>query len=227
MCYSNLQDLHTCLTAGDISASPDKELLNEILVDIGRAEPHSVVLNFECCDACSDAGFAKQKETVMKLVRLFVDRLHMVMFADFATKALIHDWDANLLGPNPFVPFASECSQNFDLRFKVEALRACPSAQLAAVANLCADGHAHVHAMGGTVVFSLNPVAVDNSRYQLEVLTVAEKVDGRVPKPEPSKMYEELAMKMEMKQPVPRLCSLTADPAVHGAAGHVLLKYPR
>lgn len=31
-----------------------------------------------------------------------IDRGHMCMFSDFSLKALIAQWDSNILGPNPF-----------------------------------------------------------------------------------------------------------------------------
>lgn len=32
-----------------------------------------------------------------------IDKKFLCMFSDFSLKALINDWDASLLGPNPFV----------------------------------------------------------------------------------------------------------------------------
>jgi len=39
----------------------------------------------------------------MSLIQLALHRKHMVMFSDFALKALIGDWSEQHLGPNPFV----------------------------------------------------------------------------------------------------------------------------
>jgi hypothetical protein len=39
----------------------------------------------------------------MEFLKFIIDAGHMAMFSDFSLKALIKEWDANLLGKNPFV----------------------------------------------------------------------------------------------------------------------------
>jgi len=207
--YADLGTLHLAMTGASIDGSNHAVVIREICHDISRAEPHSVVMNFECCSCASESGFRGGAADVMKMVRLFVDRQHMVMFGDFTVKALIKDWDTKLLGPNPFSQIGT-CSNSFDLHFDCDVLRKSPSAQLATVANLCANGSAHVHALGGTVLFTVNPAATDNNQYKLEVLTVAVKVD-QLPVVIPSNV---------------RACTLPSDKDIKGAAGHVLLRYP-
>jgi hypothetical protein len=34
---------------------------------------------------------------------MIIKRGYMAMFSDFSLKALIKQWDSNILGPNPFV----------------------------------------------------------------------------------------------------------------------------
>lgn len=60
---------------------------------------------------------------------MVLDKGHMVMFSDFSLKALIKNWDSKLLGPNPFVK-TGQTSSAFELRFKADELKQCPSAQL-------------------------------------------------------------------------------------------------
>jgi hypothetical protein len=38
----------------------------------------------------------------MKFLKIILDRGHMAMFSDFSLKALIAQWKAEVLGPNPF-----------------------------------------------------------------------------------------------------------------------------
>merc|ERR1719408_403036 len=96
------------------------------------------------------------------------------MVSDFSLGALIACWDARLLGPNPFVK-VGEFSDSMALRFDAEALKACDdSAQLQVLGELCANGEAHVHALGGTKAY-----AVDTSVRPVRVLTVVSALDGR------------------------------------------------
>lgn len=53
----------------------------------------------------------------------------MAMFSDFSLKALISDWNADLLGPNPFVQ-TGETSNSIEMKFNPGDLKECPSAQL-------------------------------------------------------------------------------------------------
>lgn len=142
------------------------------------------------------------------VLQLFLDRQHMVMFGDFSLKALIGSWDTELLGPKPFVKMG-EISNSFELKFDCETLKKCPSSQLVTVGELCDKGNAIVHALGGTIMYTVDRQASDTNRYKLEVLTVAVKVDNRLP-----------------AEGTHRLCTLPTDHSVKGAAGHVLLRYP-
>lgn len=173
-------------------------MVRDFCNDVGRADPQSVVLNFECCPQASNSGFGEYTGTVMKItqvkhlflapctvveivvalitcafLQLFLNRQHMVMFADFSLKGLIAKWDRSLLGPNPFRKEGPEICGQFELRFDPETLRQSPSSQLATVAELCDKGQATVHAQPGTIVFTVDRAAADTNRYKLEVLTEA------------------------------------------------------
>ena len=61
------------------------------------------------------------------------------MCSDFAVEALINDWDAHLLGPNPFIKLGS-CSSSLELGFIPSDLKECCSVQLQLVGQLCEKG---------------------------------------------------------------------------------------
>eukprot|EP01087_Luapelamoeba_hula_P006544 TRINITY_DN1661_c0_g1_i1.p1 TRINITY_DN1661_c0_g1~~TRINITY_DN1661_c0_g1_i1.p1 ORF type:complete len:435 (+),score=102.41 TRINITY_DN1661_c0_g1_i1:196-1500(+) len=205
--YDDLDTIAKCLRGESIDGTNSAEVVREFCEDVGRAEPQSVVLNFECCSHASDSGFSGATAAVMQLTKLFLDRQHMVMFGDFTVKALIKDWDTSVLGPNPFVKIG-EFGSTFDLRFDPQTLSNCPSSQLATVGSLCAKGEANVHAMGGTVLFSVNRAATDHNAYELQILTIAVKVDGH-----------ELPSNAELN-------TLPGNKDIKGAVGHALLRYP-
>ena len=48
---------------------------------------------------------------------MILDRGHMAMFSDFSLKALVKNWDAHQLGPNPFVRVGQHTGL-FELRFE-------------------------------------------------------------------------------------------------------------
>jgi len=183
------------------------ETYQEIVKDIERAEPESVLLNFECCGACSDKGFSHPTE-VFGLLDSFLKHKHNVAFGDFSTKALIHAWDEKVLGKNPLVR-CGELSASFDLRFDAAALRACPNAQLSTVGELCAEtGSAHVGAMGGTCMFSVDFAKVDEEAYTFQVLTVMTHQDNA-------------------EVTTSKTCSVEVGGTTYsGAAGHVSFQYP-
>ena len=182
------------------------------------ASPSAFVLNLECCGCCSEYGFEgddASKAGLWAAIEACLSRGSFVMASDFSLKAIIKDWKPDTLGPLPFVQIPSaSCSTSFDLAFDPEALIACPSAQLNVVGQLCADGKASSHAMGGTIVYGVDETAAaaaEAAGVQLEVLTVAEKIDGMV-----------TASDGRFKQ---RLSSV-ANGGTRGVAGHVLLTYP-
>lgn len=57
------------------------------------------------------------------------------MFSDFSLKALINQWNSELLGPNPFVQ-VGQTSTAIELKFNKDRLLRSPSSQLQAVAQL-------------------------------------------------------------------------------------------
>jgi len=137
-------------------------------------------------------------------VKLFLERAHIVQFGDFSTKALIGVWDEAILGPKPLCQVGSFGS-HFDLKFDPEKLLECPSAQLVKVGELCEEKRTcHVHAMGGTVMFTIDKAKSDTPLYKLDVLTVMTTAEGNA---------------------CPRK-ECTTKRGDSGCAGHVMLTYP-
>lgn len=102
------------------------------------------------------------------------------MCSDFSLKALIGNWDEEILGPKCFKK-TGEFSSGFTLKFEPQTLKECPSSQLVKVGEFCDDGEATVHAMGGTIAYDLvKPIGkLSQDFYKVEVLTVATMLDGR------------------------------------------------
>lgn len=203
----------------------------QVMDAIAQVEPSSVVFNFECCDHCSDNGFAcnsnhqqqSNNSIVMPFVRRLIDAGYMVMFGDFSLKALIHDWDAALLGPNPFQSL-STCNFSMSLAFDSQQLLACPSGQLQSLGRLN-DGISSVemHCLTGTITCTLkeeSEYTVNNDMYTLEVLTIATKVDQFEANPD-AKLEPEIREALK-KTRTRRLLKIGNK---EGYLGHALLKY--
>jgi hypothetical protein len=178
--------------------------LRRLTCDMQSVQPDSVLFNWECCSGCSCEHFPSAPE-VMDLVKLLIDKGHMVMFSDFTLKALIQDWREDLLGPNPFVK-VGEFHSSCQLQFDASCLSACPSTQLQKLGELASDGHADLHAMSGTIAYSVNWIKADCNAYKCEALTVMTKLDGETAKPIPGQGCEVRGQR--------------------GFAGHVLLTFP-
>jgi len=178
-------------------------VIKEIFDDMKSLDPENVVFNWECCSSWSCQSFSNKKQVTMELIKTLLDRKHMVMCSDFALKALIADWSVKELGPNPFVKIG-EFSSSMELRFSPTKLQRCDSAQLVKVGELCENGSATLHALGGTVAFTVQPV--ETSLYELEVLTVATKLGSL----NLSSMHKN------------QICTIDNH---QGAAGHVILHY--
>merc|ERR1711988_731774 len=178
--------------------------LRHLMRDINAVQPDSVVFNWECCGGCSDSGFT-DSSIVIELVKRILDRGHMVMFSDFSLKALIHDWKEDVLGPHPFLK-VSEFSSNFKLAFDTATISACPSAQLQKLGELASDGKASLHAMGGTIAFTVNWQKADCTAYECKVLTAMTQFDGQDILPVPGQGCEAGGQR--------------------GYGGHIMLTYP-
>eukprot|EP01125_Pyxidicula_operculata_P010815 TRINITY_DN355_c4_g1_i1.p1 TRINITY_DN355_c4_g1~~TRINITY_DN355_c4_g1_i1.p1 ORF type:complete len:378 (-),score=81.66 TRINITY_DN355_c4_g1_i1:195-1328(-) len=182
------------------------DTVDTLFKELDSVESDSVVFNWECCSHWSSTSYTigtkEQKQNFMDLVKLLLDKGFMTMFSDFSLKMLINEWDEENLGPNPFIK-SGEFGDSFELKFNPAVLEECPSAQLKRLGQLCDKGSAQIHALGGTIVYTVDKAKSDTSKYQLEILTVATRV-GSTPLPS-------------------QLCSLDGH---KGAAGHVLLKYP-
>lgn len=222
--------LHDYL-ANTQSVPSDLTTWRYLLEDINSVHPDSVTLNWECCGGCSDYGFpgcgaARSRSTrarswfsranpttspTMQLMGLAVRRGFTVMCSDFSLKALIAEWSEEQLGPNPFVKLQEECNHQFQLDFVPSDLQneEVPQ-QLQVVGELCSErGHSIVSAMGGTIVYTVNPRRANTQTYDLKVLTVVSTWSGGMDGiPE--------AMK----------CSVgSKETEKRGAAGHVTLTY--
>ncbi|KAL6059854.1 hypothetical protein QOT17_013888 [Balamuthia mandrillaris] len=186
--------------------SEQEAVLAQILEDVKAVEPDAVVMNFECSGGCNEQGFCSLDKEVFAFTKAMLDRKHMVMFSDFSLKGLIGQWSnfEDLLGPKPVLQidtFSNSC----ELRFQPSTLLECPSEQLKKVGELCEEGLAVVHAMGGTIMYTVDPDRKkDHDLYTLEVLTVMTKADGTLLK------GKDKAVTLGEHQ---------------GAAGHVVLKY--
>ncbi len=66
---------------------------------------------------------------------IVIKRGFFAMFSDFSLKALIKEWDSNVLGVNPFVQ-VGETSTSIQLRFNKNQLLRSSSTQLQAAAEL-------------------------------------------------------------------------------------------
>lgn len=189
---------------GGPAVAAEGEDFRELLASINAVDPASVVFNWECCSGCSGEQF-RDARVVMALMQHLLDKGHMVMCSDFSLKALIKQWSEPHLGPNPFVKIG-EFSGQFFLHFDARELQACSSAQLAKVGELSEDGRVQVHAMGGTLAFTVDWRQARTDCYNLDVLTVASGMQC-----------------VSLDLPEHRLCTAGGRT---GAAGHVLLKYP-
>lgn len=203
--------------AGDL---PFQQAINNFVTLLREKEvtPDCVVFNFECCGCCSEQGFSEDESmarraasetTVVGFIKNMIDRGFMVMCSDFSLKALIAKWDGSL-GPNPFLQVGTFGS-GFELRFDCRKLMDCCSAQLKKVGEMCETDVAQVHAMGGTIIYTVKGDASrSNEHYDLEILTVMTSADGQ----------ENRGLGMQEGD----FCELK-DGAIKGAAGHVLLSY--
>jgi len=241
-----------------------------LIQDIRQVQPDSVTLNWECCSDCNGETFPTQRtrnrigswctmnsgcaNPTMTIIGLALQRGFTVMCSDFSLKALIAEWSEEHLGPNPFVKMG-ECDMHFRLEFIPSELKNedVPQ-QLQVVGELCAEqGSASVQAMGGTIVYTINPHRQKTEVYTLKVLTVANSIDGLencsetnfgeddvlsnglAPKdaftvPPSSNMVDEMAETADARDgcayPEAMMCKIgEGDSAKIGMAGHVTLTY--
>jgi len=147
-----------------------------LAADLALVEPQSVVFNWECCSGCSRDRF-QCTNSPLPLIAFLLSRGFMGMVSDFSLGALIEQWDAQLLGANPFVK-VGEFSDSMNLGFEPATLAACDdSAQLQVLGELCQKGEVQVHALGGTKAFAVDP-SVPRS---VKVLTVVTHVEHGMP----------------------------------------------
>lgn len=189
----------------------------DMLNDIYSVDPDSVVFNWECCCGCSDHGFDNKVTPMPLFSYLLHKRSFMVMCSDFSLKALIHEWDDEILGVNPLKK-VGEFSSRMVLRFDPKKLQGCEdSTQLQMLGELCKDsGEASVHALGGTIAYTIDgnitPQSHPNKSVgwtELEVLTFATELDGNGPERYTRERNE-----------------LLSFDEISALAGHCLLRFP-
>jgi len=139
---------------------------------MAELDPDCTVFNWECSSGYSTGIFPEGAENVLKLVSYLLNKGHMVMFSDFSLKALIPNWNAKILGPNPFVRLPGDFGGTALLKFDPIALKESPSAQLQSVGDLSVNGNCNVQCPGGTITYTINRKAADTKTYELQVLTV-------------------------------------------------------
>jgi len=219
--------------AGHEAVPPAPSAWPNLIEDVRNVPADSVTFNWECCSGCSDSGFPGRSgfrsrasrirgtarsgnnpavaSPTMQLMGLALSSGYTVMCSDFSMKALISEWSEEHLGPNPFMKMSVECNEQFQLDFiPAELQNEEVPQQLQVVGELCAEqGKAVVQAMGGTIVYTLNPHRAPTSVYDLKVLTVVSDWGmGDESLPE--------AMKCSVGNSGNEKC---------GAAGHVTLTY--
>eukprot|EP00816_Leptocylindrus_hargravesii_P010494 CAMPEP_0196802172 /NCGR_PEP_ID=MMETSP1362-20130617/1837_1 /TAXON_ID=163516 /ORGANISM="Leptocylindrus danicus, Strain CCMP1856" /LENGTH=410 /DNA_ID=CAMNT_0042173393 /DNA_START=1804 /DNA_END=3036 /DNA_ORIENTATION=- len=189
----------------------------DMLTDINSVDPDSVVFNWECCCGCGDHGFDNKVTPMPLFSYLLHERSFMVMCSDFSLKALIHEWDDEILGVNPLKKVGT-FSSRMVLRFDPKKLQGCEdSTQLQMLGELCKDsGEASVHALGGTIAYTIDSNVTPQSHpnksvgwTELEVLTFATELDGNGPESYTRERNELLSFKESSALP-----------------GHCLLRFP-
>lgn len=225
--------LHVYLE-GSVPVPGDQPLWRSLVDDVNQVEADSVTFNWECCSSCGDKNFPCPRgqgprqapafaepemepedrhavdlaSPTMQFMGFALRKGFTVMCSDFSLKSLIHEWSAEHLGPNPFVKIGT-CNHQFQLEFVPAELQheEVPQ-QLQVVGQLCSDqGKAVVEAMGGTILYSVEPNRPETRLYSLKVLTVA--TDYASP--------ELQGIAQDVK------CSVGRD--IRGLAGHVALTY--
>jgi hypothetical protein len=197
----SVKTLHLPTLLKDIKAGEsDDKITQDLLSDMKSVTADCIVFNWECCSGCGGSTFKDEKIT-FELIKHLLDSGNLVMLGDFSMKALINQWNQDLLGPCPFVKLG-ECSDKIELNFNPSKLTSCPSKQLEMVGKLCETGKCVIHALGGTIVFGYNPKNSDTDVYDLEILTVASNKNN----------YKENLFQIE-------------GTTVEGTVGHAMLKY--
>jgi hypothetical protein len=176
---SSVEKLYNYMQIEKPTVSSEDALFSQLLSEIASVDKDSVLFNWECCSLWGESGnYSFQPTITIEFMGFLLKRGHMVMCSDFAVKALINDWKESKLGPRLFSN-VGECDNAIELKFKAQVLKDCPSAQLNIVGDLCPEGKACIHALGGTVVVGLDQALSDTNDFKLNVLTIATNMDYR------------------------------------------------
>jgi hypothetical protein len=183
-------------------------VLQKMLAEIACLEPGTVVFNWECCSGFSNDRFVEddQNNPTIILMAYLLEKGFMVQCCDFSAGALIKCWDKKYLGSNPFIK-AGTFSDQVTLKFDSDYLKQNEdSAQLQMVGELCKGG-ATLHALGGTVAFTVDKKVKPAKWDSVEVLTVATRLGDKDASAFP-----------------PSCCSTKSG--LSGMAGHAIVRYP-
>jgi hypothetical protein len=124
-------------------------------------------------DEHSHAYSFPDKQSTNDCLREFIKRGYYIMFADFSLKALINEWNEEILGPNPLVNIGCNNSKMM-LEFDPEQLKNCESVQLQSVGKICPKGELKLSCMSETIVVGLDKTKIEDQKiYKYETLTIA------------------------------------------------------
>lgn len=159
--------------------------LKDMKADTGHIEKDCILFNFECCSKFSNSvssdklnptynssyGFGEIRVDMFSLLQHLIEKGYFIMFGDFSLKALINDWNSDVLGANPLV-YIGGCTGKMVIEFDSKTLLNSNSAQLKAVGELSTDGKLDLSAASDTIIVGVNPNNIDkNGIYKFEVLS--------------------------------------------------------
>jgi hypothetical protein len=172
----------------------DPMMSHDIIESIRSYGYSKITLNFECC---SDYGFSLIKKDhcnnshshyyfvnediskgVIRVIAHMLEYGSQVICSDFAAKALIFNWDREILGVAcPFKNIGST-SGSVNVKYDINLCKDCPFPQLAALSSLgipddmeTTISSCTMSAMPNTIVYGIDPV-IDDS-LDLRVYSVA------------------------------------------------------
>eukprot|EP00239_Pterosperma_sp_CCMP1384_P000093 CAMPEP_0197846498 /NCGR_PEP_ID=MMETSP1438-20131217/3233_1 /TAXON_ID=1461541 /ORGANISM="Pterosperma sp., Strain CCMP1384" /LENGTH=567 /DNA_ID=CAMNT_0043458171 /DNA_START=210 /DNA_END=1913 /DNA_ORIENTATION=+ len=258
-----LELLVECLKTGANASVDDRQrethadilsTIRSICEDINELnDPEAVVFNYECCQGCDAMHFslldccrrdiAGSNKKSFEHIHYFLSRGFMVMCSDFSLKALISNWDAEKLGPNPFkMTEQTYASGRVKLRFNPSVLKDCPSSQLQTVGELLPDKDwLYCNTLGGTINYTVVDDRYINQRLETTQMTSISETpnDGSSEGQgqsqggagggagDSSAPYAlQILTIAELHTHVPCTLENEKGEKLSGAAGHCLLTYP-
>jgi len=133
--------------------------------------PNSVVFNFECSAGIEDL------QAIYRVIPALVAKGHVIQIADFSLKGFIRHWNTREWGPCPFLEARETHSGRIKLVFDRSHLKLAKHETFLKIDNLFTSDTVYVGCMGGTILYTLNPRATDDSfrvrPYKLSVMSQA------------------------------------------------------